>query len=233
MPPSALLFDLENTFFDGTFWHRQLHQMVIRWGRPVAFSDFKAAWQIDWLPKVYSGQVEYWQAMSAFLLDLGVEGCARIELLTAAKARLQSAQAGLRPYSGVAETLRQLQQHGYKLGILSNSIMSPAETLNLLRRIGITVNWDFCLTSRAAGQPLPTPFAFHSAARGLAVRLQETLYISRNCDRIAAASESGMQTGLLAEQTPQRESQPWGAHRGAEYTCLRELAQRVIARKAA
>jgi FMN phosphatase YigB (HAD superfamily) len=109
MPPSALLFDLENTFFDGTFWHRQLHQMVSRWGRPISFSDFKAAWQFNWLPQVYSGQMEYWQAMSAFLLDLGVEGCARIELLSAAKARLQSAQAGLRPYSGVAEALRELR----------------------------------------------------------------------------------------------------------------------------
>jgi FMN phosphatase YigB (HAD superfamily) len=233
MPPSALLFDLENTFFDGTFWHRQLHQMVSRWGRPISFSDFKAAWQFNWLPQVYSGQKEYWQAMSAFLLDLGVEGCARIELLSTAKARLQSAQAGLRPYSGVAETLRDLQQLGYKLGILSNSIMSPTETLNLLTRIGIAVNWDYCLTSRAAGQPLPTPFAFHSAARGLAVRLPETIYISRNRERIAAAAESGMQTGLIAEREPGDQSPCLGANQGAEYTCLRELAQRIVARKAA
>jgi len=233
MLPTALLFDLENTFFDGTFWHRQLHQMVSRWGRPISFSDFKSAWQMNWLPQVYAGQLEYWQAMSSFLLDLGVEGCARIELLNAAKARLKSAQAGLRPYSGVAETLRELQQFGCKLGILSNSILSPVETVNLLRRIGISVSWDFCLTSRAAGQPLPTPFAFHSAARGLAKRMNETIYISRDQERVAAAAEVGLQTGLIASQESSSRTDAQGQLPCVQFTSFREITQRVVARHAA
>lgn len=195
----ALLFDLENTFFDGTFWHRQLHQMVLRWGKPIGFGEFKRAWQCDWLPQVYSGQVEYWQALSSLLAQLGVSGCAKFELLAAAKARLQSAQAGLRPYAGVAESLRELQQSGYKLGILANSILLPQEVLALLSRIGIQVSWDYCQTSRAAGQSLPTPFAFHAAARALGTSPAKVTYLSRSPERASVALESGLGTGLLTE----------------------------------
>lgn len=228
MVPAALLFDLENTFFDGTIWHRQLHQMVSRWCVPIAFGEFKTIWQTQWLPRVYADKLEYWEAMRAFLSGLKVEGCIQAELLAAAKARLRSAQAGLRPYPGVASALSELQRAGCKLGILSNSIFQPSEVEGLLRRIGIQVGWDYCLTSRAAGHALPTAFALQLAARALGTASEGLTYVSRDPQRITLAAQCRLQTCLLAGAGREQIA----AGQRSFYT-LRELASSLTTRRAA
>lgn len=228
MPPAALLFDLENTFFDGTFWHRQLHQMVSRWCSPISFAQFKANWQQRWLPLVYSGQLEYWTALRGYFSELKIDGCAQAELLTAAQARLHSAQAGLRPFPGIPRALAELQMAGCRLGILSNSIFLPAEVESLLRRIGIQVRWDYCQTSRAAGHALPTAVAFQSAARALATPAESVTYVSRDPGRVALAAHCQLQTRLLSNPAPgQLPATP------ESFRCLRELAHNLTTTRAA
>ncbi len=227
MPAIALLFDLENTFFDGTFWHRQLHQMVTRWTGPIGYQEFKSAWQTRWLPRVYSDQLEYWAALKGLLNELKIAGCIQTELLASAQARLRSAQAGLRPFPGVAEALAECQRSGCRLGILSNSIFRPNEVEALLRRIGLLVRWDYCQTSRAAGEPLPTAWAFQAAIRDLGTLAAETLYVSRHPQRLALAHESGLQTCSLGDRNPGM------AQATTSCTCLRELAFQIRQRRAA
>lgn len=228
MPPAALLFDLENTFFDGTFWHRQLHQMVSRWCAPISFAQFKSNWQNRWLPQVYAGQLEYWSALRGLFSDLNIDGCVQAELLASAQARLRSAQACLRPFPGIPQALGELQRAGCRLGILSNSIFQPAEVEGLLRRIGIQVRWDYCQTSRAAGHALPTALALHAAAHALGLPSDSLTYVSRDPNRVALASHCRLQTCLLASQlTGQTAAQP------ETFRCLRELASNFTSRRAA
>ncbi len=227
MPATALLFDLENTFFDGTFWHRQLHQMVTRWAGPIPYLEFKSAWQTRWLRQVYADQLEYWAALRGFLTELRIAGCVQTELLATAQARLRSAQAGLRPFPGVADALAECQRSGCRLGILSNSIFQPSEVEVLLRRIGIQIRWDYCQTSRAAGEALPTAWAFQTAIRALAVTAGETMYVSRQPQRLALARENGLQTCALEDQNTGQ------VPATTSCTCLRELAGRLRPRRAA
>jgi FMN phosphatase YigB (HAD superfamily) len=228
MPPTAFLFDLENTFFDGTFWHRQLHQMVSRWCKPISFSQFKATWQNRWLPQVYASQLEYWAAWEGLFSELGIDHCVQSELLAAARARLRSAQAGIRPFPGIPQALTELQRAGCRLGILSNSIFQPVEIEALLRRIGIQAHWDYVQTSRAAGHALPTATAFQTASSALGMVARAVTYVSRDPGRVALASHCGLQTGLLASpvsgQLPKRPE---------NFRCLRELAKTWNGQRAA
>ena len=228
MPPAALLFDLENTLFDGTFWHRQLHQMVSRWCAPISFAQFKANWQNRWLPQVYSGQLEYWAALRGLFGDLQIDGCVQAELLAAAQARLRSAQAGMRPFPGIPQALSELQRAGCRLGILSNSIFQPDEIEGLLRRIGIQVRWDYCQTSRALGHSLPTALAFQAAALALGLTSDRLTYVSRDPNRIALAKHCRWQTCLLANPL-----QSQTAATPESFRCLRELANNLTSRRAA
>lgn len=228
MPPAALLFDLENTFFDGTFWHRQLHQMVSRWCSPISFVQFKSNWQQRWLPLVYSGQLDYWAALRGLFSELKIDGCVQAELLTAAQARLHSAQAGLRPFPGIPAALAELQRAGCRLGILSNSIFQPTEVESLLRRIGIQVRWDYCQTSRAAGQALPTALAFQAAARALATPAESLTYVSRDPGRVSLAAHCRLQTCLLGTT----QSGPFSGE-STSFRCLRELTNNLTGRRAA
>ena len=225
MQIGAIIFDIDNVFFDGTFWHRQLHQMVSKLGQQKQFHAFRKQWQSEFLPRVYSGELQYWDALTSFFCSTGLSAGESRELLASSKSKLKIVQANLRPYSNVAETLALLRNGQQRLAVVSNSVHHSNELLVLLEQIGIKTKFDSCLTSRSACRVLPDKMALIRVASELGICRSKTAYVSTNLDRLQIAEESGLLPILLSD-TPttlgERMPGTWGhtIHRFAELAAL-------------
>ena len=195
----AIVFDIDNVFFDGTYWHRQLHQMVSKWGQQKQFHAFRKLWQADFLPRVYSGELEYWDALASFFCSIGLSVSEARELLASSKSKLKIVQANLRPFSNVSETLALLRNSRQRLAVVSNSVHQSSELLKLLEQIGIKTKFDFCMTSRSACRVMPDKMALIRVASELGICRAETAYVSTNLDRLEIAAETGLVPILLSD----------------------------------
>jgi FMN phosphatase YigB (HAD superfamily) len=192
MAIAGILFDVEDVFFDGTFWHRYLHQTACRLGRQQQFDNLQADWQKEFLPKVYAGELQYWDALASFFRSWGLNECEVRELTAVSQPRLKQAQAGLRLFPHVSETLQTLKKQGLKVGVISNSIHEPAVFVEMLRRIGLRVELDFVATSRGERRRMPDQAAFGAAATSLGIQPDQIAYVSVRSERLTVATQFGL-----------------------------------------
>jgi FMN phosphatase YigB (HAD superfamily) len=190
----SYIFDIEDVFFDGTFYHRSLHQMICKWTNPGDFATFQRNWQQTYLPEVYSGTKPYWDALASFFVDMRLDTAQVRELITSAQCLLRRAQGNLRPLASVDETLKRLKRSGHSLNIVCNSIHEPARMCEMLARIGLPPVFDYVLTSFAARRVLPDREAFAEACERTGHKAESTAYVSTRPVRLQAARDSGFQT---------------------------------------
>ena len=192
MAIAGILFDVEDIFFDGTFWHRYLHQTACRLGRQQQFDDLQADWQQEYLPKVYAGEWQYWDALASFFRSWGLNDCEVRELIAVSQTRLKQAQAGLRLFPLVSETLQTLKKRGLKVGVISNSIHEPAGFVEMLQKIGLKVDLDFVATSRGERRRMPDQAAFTGASTTFGIQPHQIVYVSVRTERLAEATHLGL-----------------------------------------
>jgi FMN phosphatase YigB (HAD superfamily) len=200
MSLQGIIFDVEDTFFDGTFWHRYLHRAVCRWVAEVSFNEVQSAWQSKFLPEVYQGQRNYWDALASFFRLWGLSECEVSELLVASQSRMKFAQANLRLFPQVDETLKQLKLQGLRLGILCNSIHQPQALAEILIRIGVRTQIDAILTSRHLGRVMPDVAGFQTIAEMLNCPMQSLLYVSARESRLEIGREAEVRCIQVAKQ---------------------------------
>ncbi|HMP79979.1 MAG TPA: HAD family hydrolase [Pirellulaceae bacterium] len=188
----GIIFDIDNTFFDGSYWHRLLHQMISKLGLREQFQTFRDEWQTTYLPKVYQGELKYWDALASFFCYLGLSPVEARELLVSSQAKLKHAQANLRPFAQVSETLAELQRRQFRLAIVCNSIHQSHALLGMLADINIRFSFDSVLTSRSLGRVLPDREALLQAAREMLIAPQEAAYVSTRANRLQIAGEVEM-----------------------------------------
>lgn len=194
MPCAAYLFDVEHIFFDGTAWHRWVHQQARSLGSPVGYEAFCRSWRRSWLPRVYGGLIEYWEALEAFLREQQLTECQVQELLTVALSRQKQAMQNSRPLPGIQNCLSSLRQQGSRIAVICNSIHTSETMLQRLNQIGIRVPLDACLTSRTAGRELPDAAALAQLLDQLGVAAADTVYVSTSEERLAIAARAGLRT---------------------------------------
>ncbi len=208
MPYAAYLFDVEHIFFDGTAWHRWVHQQARSLGSRVSYESFCHDWRRKWLPQVYGGGVEYWDALESFLCGQQLTECQVQELLIAARSRQRATIQNSRPLPGIQNCLVALRERGKKIAVICNSIQTGEALAQRLAQIGIRVPLDSCLTSRSAGRELPDGLAFGELVALLGVQASETAYVSTSPERLAIAAAHGLRTvridasGCTDEATP-------------------------------
>ncbi len=202
MAISGIIFDVEDIFFDGTFWHRYLHQTACRLGRQQQFDDLQADWQKEFLPKVYAGELQYWDALASFFRSWGLNECEVRELTAVSQTRLKQAQAGLRLFPRVSETLQTFKKQGLKVGVISNSIHEPAAFVEMLQKIGLRVDLDYVATSRGARRRMPDQEVFMAAAVTFGVQPNQIAYVSVRSERLMEAYRFGLSSIRLIKTGP-------------------------------
>lgn len=198
MSVAAYLFDIENIFFDGTCWHRWVHQQAVSLGSTASFPQFLGTWQRHWLPRIYQGELEYWPALEEFLRGQTLTECQVLELVISARSRQRDVIRNSRPLPGIQSCLNLLKRNGKKLGVICNSVHTSQELLQRLVQIGLHIPLDNCLTSRSAGRNLPDSAALLELVSGLGGAPEKTAYVSTSSERLAVARGLGMPTVQIA-----------------------------------
>ncbi len=202
MSIDGIIFDVEDIFFDGTFWHRYLHHAICRLAGHRSFAEVQTAWQSKFLPQVYGGQTEYWDALASFFRMWGLSECEVSELLVAARSRMKMAQTNLRLFPRVSDTLHRLKTRGLKLGILCNSIHQPETFAEMLAKIGVHTKLDAIITSRFLGRALPDKAAFAEIANLIGCQPQRLVYVSARASRLQVSREAGLRCVGVIHQAP-------------------------------
>jgi FMN phosphatase YigB (HAD superfamily) len=221
MAIKAVLFDIEDVFFDGTYWHRHLHQVISKLGVAIPFAQFQHVWQKKYLPKVYSGQSSYWDAMASFFCSWGISETLVRELIAGAQPKLKSVQASLRLFPEVNPALASLRKARLKLGIVCNSIHQPDELLANLRKGRLAGELDLVLTSQVQGRELPCSPSLSQIAQDWSLAPEELAYVSAKCERLNVAYATGLFTIRMI--TPRSQPAPAGFSAHRTFSSLSEL----------
>jgi FMN phosphatase YigB (HAD superfamily) len=200
----GMIFDVEDTFFDGTFWHRYLHRAICRLGDRRSFAEVQAAWQSQFLPEVYQGKRDYWDALASSFRLWGLSQCEVSELLAASQSRMKFAQANLRLFPFVSETLQRFKTRGLKLGVLCNSIHQPLAFAEMLLRMGVRTPMDAILTSRHLGRVLPDAAGFCAISEAMGCGVENLVYVSAREERLEVGHQAGL--GVIIRVAKQRMS---------------------------
>ncbi len=204
---NGFILDVEDVFFDGTFFHRTLHQMIRKCGCPEEFGSIQSIWQNQFLPRVYEAKIEYWDALASFFASMGLQKSLTRELITGAKTQLKKAQGNLRLYPDVEHALAALKNQGNTLAVLCNSIHDPDKMSDMLRRIGMRTKLDFILTSFAARRVMPDRDGFITVCQAMGVEPKSIAYVSTRETRLQIANDFGLQSIQLL-RSPQNSTQP-------------------------
>ena len=95
-----------------------------------------------------------------------------------------------KPYDGVPEMLRALEEQGYKLAVFSNK--PDADTKNVVAHFFPEVGWSV-VRGQVAGVPVkPDPTGAFAAAEAMGVSPDEVLYLGDTSIDMACARNAGM-----------------------------------------
>jgi len=98
------------------------------------------------------------------------------------------------------EVLRELKQHGLKLGLVSNATLLAEMMHQDIERFGIAAYMDKAVFSSEVGVRKPHPAIFRTVLEGVAVAAEEAVFVGdRLHDDIGGAKQLGMK-GVLTRQ---------------------------------
>ncbi|MCA9970281.1 MAG: HAD family hydrolase [Anaerolineales bacterium] len=106
---------------------------------------------------------------------------------------------GVRPYPDTLATLRALRQAGYRLGLITNSMMPMWMRDVELQAYGMLSFFDARITSGDAGVMKPHPDIYQAILRQLRVPPERAVFVGdRPANDIAGANAVGMTSVLMA-----------------------------------
>ncbi len=111
----------------------------------------------------------------------------------------------IRDMPGATETLQQLREAGYKLGIVSNTMFPGNRLDKYLKQESLFEYFDVRIYSSEVGYMKPHRRIFEVAIEGLGVEPRRTVFVGDRLDNdVWGASRLGMQTILIAPNGPRR-----------------------------
>jgi HAD superfamily hydrolase (TIGR01549 family) len=140
----------------------------------------------------------------------------RVTLLAGQLTRLWMEQGGRRtPRPDVKETIAELHQRGYKLGIIANSL-STTEIPDWLEADGLTRYFTAVVLSASLGHRKPDPVVYLEAARLAGVEPARCAYVGDNPSRDIVGSRSAgygmvvilLETATLTKEPPKGKDRP-------------------------
>jgi putative hydrolase of the HAD superfamily len=97
-------------------------------------------------------------------------------------------------FDGVRETLIQLKERGFMLGIVTDTAFPVSVKLQWLERGGFGSVWDSVISSNEIGIHKPDPQIYHAALRQLGVASSQAAFVGHLASEIDGAKASGLTT---------------------------------------
>ena len=193
-PVAGLLFGMGDVLYDATLWQRWLLQLLARIGLHTHYRAFCRVWRREYLDDVYRGRVDFWEALRAMLLSVGLARGQIDEVVAAGHARHREFAEGIRPFPGVPATLRRLAEFGVSLGVLSNSPCSAKLLQRKLTRLGLQGAFRAVVSSADIGSVKPEPACYRAALSALGLPASRVAMVGHDADELAGAAAVGMRT---------------------------------------
>jgi len=96
--------------------------------------------------------------------------------------------------NGVPETIRQLKQQGYILGIITDTALSISKKLKWFEQYGFGNVWDAVISSKEMGIRKPSPQMYEKAINQTGVCACDAIFVGHKKTEIDGAKAVGMQT---------------------------------------
>jgi putative hydrolase of the HAD superfamily len=96
--------------------------------------------------------------------------------------------------SGVPETIRQLKQQGYILGIITDTALSVSKKLKWFERYGFGNVWDTVISSKEMGIRKPSPQMYEKAITQTGVCACDAVFVGHKKTEIDGAKAVGLHT---------------------------------------
>jgi len=94
----------------------------------------------------------------------------------------------------VPETILQLREHGYMLGIITDTALPVSIKLSWFEKHGFGHVWDTFISSREIGIRKPAPEIYHKAFEQLGIRPEEAVFVGHKTSELDGAHAVGMKT---------------------------------------
>jgi HAD superfamily hydrolase (TIGR01493 family) len=192
IPLAALVFDLNNVLYDATVWQRWLLQLLNRFGVHTHFDAFFCVFEHDYLPAVYRGERDFWEALRDFLISVGMSRGRLEEVLAAAHGKHRELWDEVRPFPGVTATLAQLAARGIRLALLANSGAPATQLVERLKRLGISQRFDVVLSSRDLKASKPAHQCYQAVIDALGLPSDAIGFVGHEPVELAGAALAGM-----------------------------------------
>ena len=196
-PIAGIIFDVENVLYDATLWRRWLLRLVNQLGRPAEYETFYRAWDRDYLGDVHCGRREFTEALQAFLLASGLSWAQMDEAEAASRIQRQKLDRRLRPWPGVTKTIAALDGQGLRLAAWFDTCQPAVELTRRLDGLALGGHFHAVLSSIELECAQPAAQCYFKALASLELAAGETLYVSRDAARLAAARAVGLWTAAF------------------------------------
>ena len=207
----AVIFDLWDTLvdFDPAGGRAFQDEVAARLGRDP--DEFAALW-VEGRPRRETGP------LNEYLLTLGTAGDHVDEI---AALRRESTRRMLKPRPGAVETLRELRERGYRLGLIT---VCSEDVPDLWSETPFADLFDATVFSCFERVLKPDPRIYHIACRRLGVEPAAAVFVGDGAnDELAGAERVGMRAVLIHREG---EAPPWDELRewdGPRITALPQL----------
>lgn len=141
--------------------------------------------------RAMTGEISKQDYMEFRLSCMGVRDEGHRELATVALLK-ESDDVGF--FDGVRETLAELKQRGYRLGIITDTYHTKATKLEWLQRNGIDQVWDVFVSSCEQGVRKPNPAIYQVALDQLNLAPSEASFVGHKRSELDGAKAVGLET---------------------------------------
>lgn len=97
-------------------------------------------------------------------------------------------------YDGVPETIRELKQRGFLLGIITDTAMPFSKKLKWFEEHGFGDVWDVMISSREIGMRKPEPTMYELALQQTGIEPCQAVFIGHKASELEGAKRVGMKT---------------------------------------
>lgn len=102
--------------------------------------------------------------------------------------------ANINLLEGVPETLKILKERGFKLGVITNSIIPSETKKEWLKQRGVDISWDVFVSSVELGFRKPEPEIYLYAIKQIGVLAKHSVFVGHSPDELLGAKNIGMLT---------------------------------------
>lgn len=191
-PIAAIFFDAAGVFYDRPLKTADYAaQLLGALGYPLALNEAAATQKAVLYTQATEGRISheaYWDEA------LRLHGVADDTLRAGLVARILSQTHEVYAYPGGADTLRILQERGFRLGVVTDTIYPVKWKMRWLEQVGVARYISIVACSTELGSHKPEPAMYLNAVRQAGLEPAQAAFVGHDARELAGARRAGLAT---------------------------------------